>query len=1333
VADFLGSVPIPDPPVIAPFPLVGDFGGGIDYEPQVVTHVFDREADPGRGLRVEQRFLMGNGVRRFRFVRDHLSCGEYDALRNHWMAAQGVYAQFSATIRKPGASETVTARYENPNLQFNHLIAFIASTSGLSLMEVPTVTPTYAVTATVERFPDATLTPALESQVQRFTPLIAIQPRGSADILRLSNQRCIVGGNLYLPRLLDWTGIGQAISETSDNAQFTLGNADDVFVSYANATNLYRARIEFGLYHHNTGYLIKLWAGYARPWTLTSDGVFVLPASDGLFELSLGYPWRQVSRTCWKVYKGPYCPSVSALATCPKDYKACVERGVEKSFGGIQAQAQTVRITPFAAAFAAMGYGRSRFTSVTVANESIYQRPVQEVYTDFPMKVVCDVAAGRDESEFYSALGVVGEGPIGSFATNLVAHQLDNQPPHDPKHNGGWRGITGTDPAAPSDFFALDKAPWGSIPAESTYAAGVAFAEIRRTDEVGLQLAAVADRAMTVTVNQGIGGWVWDTGVRVWQNGLSNPVWVAVNVYLRGIGLRVDQTRAAVVSAVEMERFFDVAAARAAAAVCDGIVNSMIVAGVTEKRFVFRGVLKEKKPLKDWIQEILNCCSGYYTFLNGKLWIGIRKDSAVLAGNAFTRANILYKSLQASPVTPRFNWLVGQFGDEEFEWALNTVTIYDIDHAEWLGDADGVPQYLTNQMTFVGCSSKSQCARLITTRLREELGGLWSNSTSVNEQIRARDLKFRTTILALRTMVGDIISLDHDRLPAGRGEGRVQSWQLNPDYSIDINATCTTDSMYEPAFGPSPADVAATPPPPDRLQSINGLAWMPNLVAPFANDPLYPDVRERTFDLWQDYNITREGIWSPAVWVAGEECVNQFASPARPRILGVELAAGGQINGPCTVYVAITQRDATGAPSAVSNLYARYVPSGSVNQKLTITMAPAPTGTWVGYDVYIGTDRRKIALQISPAGVPTSLEFTSTIAQMTRQLPEPAAQRVRIAAKHVWHSGIAGVIVTSPTSLAAPNKLQCNDYIGSTDNWIGRVLSAVADLSDGGAPLWNFTVTAFVPATGTFTVTPNCVRADPADSVDEGDVLIMRSVGVSSGVDWVEDPLWDNTINDLQFPGTNGLRVDEEAGRLVRILRGKGAGQVRKIVSNTNVRVYVEPPWEVQPDATSIVIIEAHDWDYAGVTSELITPRPGTAFELRVRVDNLANMVALVGGFLVDDQERITDEEFAVYREIFIYGQPPSVRVVGPTALDPATAAPWEVFATDHTIRADTSTNHVQVQLMALGAYQGRTLYFCNDNGPNNLIVNCAAGELLFDGNANVIVAPEETVRVTAG
>jgi hypothetical protein len=149
--------------------------------------------------------------------------------------------------------------------------------------------------------------------------------------------------------------------------------------------------------------------------------------------------------------------------------------------------------------------------------------------------------------------------------------------------------------------------------------------------------------------------------VRVYGPPLTNPVWIAVNMLLRARGLRLgfgattEQLNLA-------ETFFDATSAVAAAAICNQEVSKLVGTG-TEPQFKFRGVLQEEKPLRDWIQEVLMNCLGYYTFAFGKLKLGVRVNSSVV--EAFTAGNILFQSLGLAPLRPSFNHLTANFADEE--------------------------------------------------------------------------------------------------------------------------------------------------------------------------------------------------------------------------------------------------------------------------------------------------------------------------------------------------------------------------------------------------------------------------------------------------------------------------------------------------------------------------------------------------------------------------------------------------------------------------------------------------------------------------------------------
>ena len=1323
--DSLGPVPIPVPPTIAAFPLRPDFGGGVDFSPIIAVHTFDQP-----GLKTEQRYLMSpSTVRRFRFVKTHLSCTEYDDLKAHWEEAQGAYAQFPYTVYKPlpyvppngpiHTTETVTVRYENALVSFDYMVALLVNGPGLTFLEIPQTVPSYTPGAPpLTRFPDSTLSAALADQDQEIVPLITITPRDGSQPLYLSNQHVTVGPNTYLPRLLDWSGITQSIGENADACSMNFGNADGVWTTYINQVSLYGAAVAFAFYHVQSTYLVNLWQGSATNWSLDTSGRFQINVADGTFLLSLAYPSRKILRTCWKVYKGRWCPSTSDLPDCPKDWDSCNVRGVPQSFGGIVVPAQAVRIKDNSTGV--LGWGRSTMTSVTVSDDTIYQRPLQEIYTDESMNVTCDVAAGRDESDFYAALGIVGEGPISGYNNNLILQTLDGQPPHDPFFGGGWRYAQGEDPANSGDFVGITQAPWNVPPPNSTFAAGIAFVEIRRTDPKGLQLSAVSDHAIIANVTSGIGGWVWNgPGQRVWTPGLANTVWVALNTYLRAIGLRVDPSNQDAIPAYVMEQYFDLNQTMAMAAICDTVVPKLIPAdGSTELQFPFRGVLKEQKPVRDWLREIMNGALGFYVFVNGKWWPGLRFNSSVLAGNAFTRAHLLYKSLVIAPPTPSFNWLVGNFGDEEFGFQLNNVTIYDIDHASYLGTPES-PTYLTNTMSYVGISNKSQCARVITCRLREEIGGLKSGSgphgtdSKVDEQMNARNFQFRTTLLALNTMVGDIISLTHPSLPnGGYVEGRVSHWSLNPDWTIDIQASSTTDDMYDQVAGPKPVDVSAPMVPPETLQTATGLAWMPNQIQPVASDPVYPPW-ERTFELRQEYLITTDGVYQPTIYVMGQMTMNRFISLDQPRIMEIALASGGTLSGPLTVYATVVQSDINRQPGVPSNLTAIWIPAGVTGQQVVLTVSAAADPVYAFYDVYAGIDRRRMAWQWgSTGGPPTTIAIPGPIHDMTLGLPEGAAWGIKVGAKHVWHAGIAGLLVNG---VAAPNQIQSNDFIGSGDNWVGQIAFVCSNIA-GDVPLWNFQVTAFDPTTGTLTVTPDCVPdSDPSsvNNVQPGDVLVVYSFATSATANTITNTMWANSVN-LAQSASNGFQPDQEIGRVVRILRGTGAGQWRSISSNNDITLTVSKAWDVIPDTTSIFIVEEPSWPNASVTSQMIAPYLGVSAEIRVEVPNLAGTVALVGGFLVDVDGNATDDSVATYRMIYVFGQPPSVRVIGPDPLD-GIGNPWILTADDQTILVDTSANDISLTLPPLAVYQGRSALVYNQ-GPNTTFLATTPPDTFADG-----------------
>jgi len=813
--DLIGNIPVPEIAPSGVFPIVPDYPHGRAWRPDVVVHQF------GSGnAKIEQRFLLGTGAKRFTVRRAWLRDADRIALRNFFETKYGPYGAFTYNApNDDGVGTTAyTCRFANEPLAWE-MVADHACTVGLTLIEIPATSPAYTLNSTVTRFPTQALKDALLAQVQQIIPLIKIQPlQAGYPAIFLSDRRCTIGGQLYQARLLEFDGISQGMGNEADEASFTFGNADRVMRDLANDVDLYRAATEFSLFHAGTGIKLDLWKGDVVNWSLDAGPEFKLTAADGLYELNLPYPTRKISRTCWKHFNSGACP-FSAVGTldlvhfpsadatrCDKGYdtaNGCLAHGMKRYYGAILAEPQGVRIKDNSTGV--WGFGRSTLTSTSLVADSIYDQVMPEVYTDSDMPVNAKMAAGRDESDFYEGLGVVCEGPI----TFGPGHKIDGQYHHGYPGTFGLREIPGADPAGDHDWFSLDQSgdatggDWrkvfsGNSTYKDNFAAGTAALVIRRSDAKGLQLSKPGEHQMEAIVRSGMKGWVWTSpGVRVYGPPLTNPVWIAINMLFRARGLRLG-SGATTQDLNLAETFFDVDAAIAAAAICDEQVSKLVGSG-TETQFKFRGTLQEEKPLRDWIQEVLMNCLGYYTFTFGKLKIGVRVNSSVV--ESFTEGNILFRSLQLAPAKPSFNHLTANFADEDFEFVANSVSVYDVDHALLLAGGAG-PQFLKSNANLCGTFSKSQAGRIISVRLREELGGI-----TPEEWKAARAVQFKTTVLALNTEPGMVCSISHPDMPGGSGEFRVTSWRLNKDFSIDIQGRTTTDSMYDLVSGPKPADV----------------------------------------------------------------------------------------------------------------------------------------------------------------------------------------------------------------------------------------------------------------------------------------------------------------------------------------------------------------------------------------------------------------------------------------------------------------------------------------------------------------------------------------------
>jgi hypothetical protein len=838
----------------------------------------------------------------------------------------------------------------------------------------PALAPSYTVTSTVTRFPDSTLATNLTSQVQVIIPLLHIRVLdpayngGNPDVY-LSDRRVTVAGQLYLPRLLN---IGDPKSDAlitqsmstdgaADDVTFSLGNADRVMVQFANDTQLRWGRVELSLLRVDSlaaGTVLKLWAGYIVDWRSDAGPVFTLKASDLLSALQLMSPVSTVSRTCWRRFALDGCPATIGGACdtthfpdasvpvrldaggspidrkdwCDLGYNTpngCMAQQVQESYGATYCSPQNVLLRSGGVGFSfnpglflisplagLIGPVSTWYTRTSVVADNIFGAALPEIWhhddgqPQWGLPVQCKIAAGRDEDQFYIALGIVGKGPLGAYTApqmytsygsskpdTFLGSTLDGQPNHGFQVDSGGhlkagaiatyglRQSLGSDPAGTHDYFSLGRVTgagsrplgWYVQTADGTpmeevedpawtggsattssynlvYSSGVAFCEIRRTKPNSDPLTSPLQHTMLAMISQGLSGLVWSApGAVSTVAGLTNPFWIAVNTYLRAIGILGATTST-------QEGFFDVASAVACAAIADTSVDAVIGTG-TETQFRFKGIVNDRRANRDWLQSILNAGLGFFTWNFGALTLGCRENASATA--AFTSGNMLYQSLVIDPLKPRFEKLTGRFSDQDYSFQDNTVDYTDQDYAARNSRSQNP---LASELPLSGSPTKSQTGRIITVRAREELGGI-----TQAEQDAARNASFKTTILALDTAAGKVISITDPDLPGGFQKFRIRRWTLNRDWSIDIEGPSVTDSTYNLAIGPKPSDVPASPVPIDPSHfpgAPPAPPWEVGYETPITGDPLFVDT---SFGVVQDYTISQaDGSPEPRISVYGD-------------------------------------------------------------------------------------------------------------------------------------------------------------------------------------------------------------------------------------------------------------------------------------------------------------------------------------------------------------------------------------------------------------------------------------------------------------------------------
>jgi hypothetical protein len=145
----------------------------------------------------------------------------------------------------------------------------------------------------------------------------------------------------------------------------------------------------------------------------------------------------------------------------------------------------------------------------------------------------------------------------------------------------------------------------------------------------------------------------------------------------------------------------------------------------------------------------------------------------------------------------------------------------------------------------------------------------------------------------------------------------------------------------------------------------------------------------------------------------------------------------------------------------------------------------------------------------------------------------------------------------------------------------------------------------------------------------------FSDTGLTAALEGAPDPNYDHanfywrledteeqfaSVFDSDSVGSSVLTMTPNAltGHVVRLLRGKGAGQEREVTSNTATTVFVSPNWEIEPDESTIFVVSGNTWHFAGraKTSPArfqIPNRRDRVLQITGRAANAQNIESLEG------------------------------------------------------------------------------------------------------------------------
>jgi len=851
--------------------------------------------------------------------------------------------------------------------------------------------------------------------------------------------------------------------------------------------------------------------------------------------------------------RGNYVSGTTPYTACDFSRAACVARGmfstdslarVTRRFGGVEYAPPVYRVRPYGAKW-----------QDSAVQEAQYGDPIPLVYGT--AWVETPITVGSSEGNLTRLECVISYGEINAVRRVIVNGVEIPQgiSGRDMTTTGWWNLVNAGDRIGDFDLNFTDAAgnpvgdPYGSIAYLSVVVPnkltdGKPTAEIR----------VLVDGRLVETYTSGGAseGWSWS----------QNPAWVLLDL-------------------LKMARWpislINTASFRAVADYCATNINQKDSNGNTMSaaRFRCNMAVRQYRSAADLVLGVRNNARLYFTYgSDGKLALNVERTiagqqpSKPYGSNASgtinggwpayvysdATATILRKpdgsaslSAYSRPIADTPTRLSFEFQDADRDYVQDNFTYVDI------GEQLATGADISAGPPVDGIPGIDQAQRI----------GAWLGTKSVDANVY---VDFETSVKALGQQVGQIIALTYAKESWTNKLFRILRVAPQQNYRVvRITAQQHDDAWYADTWGQEG--------PPLRRPLFGSERTLPRPVkgtVPFADLRFDADGQDHLVGFGTE-EAEGSGISLLVTAFGPSQQLSKSTSTPQVDIQATVATTGGNIPGGQTLYYAIAAADADGYVSEPSATIVAVIPAGTNTNKVTLT--------GISYDASaagLRIFRGRTPLTMNQIDNPVPVSSRDDLgAQNVGVLP---ADPLFDHANYYWRRVTALALTARDVDIFSASTVGDSTLAMTVNAHAGRTVEIVR--GDGRGQVRTI---ASNTAT-TLTVSSNWVTNPSATSV-----FIIRPQATSATA---------TTITD------SGLSLPSLANSLVRIVSGKGAGQERRIASNTATTITVEEAWEVTPDTTSGFIVVENSWTYNGAAATVSNDVSSSYMQGRVVLPN---------------------------------------------------------------------------------------------------------------------------------